>query len=99
MNDSKLWSKILGWRVGDFLSYYYTPSFKGRKGVWLNLRITAISNNYDYVHVEVINPKRYLGYSPFSLRLGYVESNYPEHIRDYHPRKRTVKKLEHKRKP
>lgn len=92
MRTSDVWRRIIGYQVGDFLSYFYSPSFRGRKGVWLNLRITRISS--EYVFVKVISPKKYLAYSPFALRLGYVESNYPTYVRSYHPRKSTVKRIE-----
>jgi len=98
MRASDVWRRIIGWQVGDFLSYLYYPSFSEGEGVWLKLRITSMSSTDDYVNVEIIGPKRYFGYGPFALRLSNVESDYPDHIRDYHPRKSTVKRLEDKGK-
>lgn len=90
MRTSEVWKKICGWHTGDYLKYLYVSSYNS-KGQWLILKIIGDADD-DLVKVEVLNKRFILKY--FSLRLNVYQQKFPDRIRSYSPRTKTIKKFE-----
>ena len=92
MRSSIVWRKVFGWQVGDFFKYYYTPQ-RTVKGIWIKLRIIDSNIKDDFVKVRTLKKYRNVP-REFHIRVSYVELSFPDFIKNYFPRKETIKNFE-----